>query len=347
MDETPEPPPPEVPFQAIIEQSLAGIYVMQDERFVYSNATWAGIVGYSPQELVGMHLRDLVAPDFLDTVLERYYQRLSGEVHSMRFVTRGVHRDGRIVPIEIHGSRMMFRGRPAVGGVGIDITERVAREDELRRSREQLQELTAYTHRKLEDQRIGIARDVHDRLGGSLTAMKMDATRILRRVQGDEVRGLTQGLIALTQDTIESVKTISESLRPSVLDHVGLAVAMARELELFSARAGVLHVLGGEGDSMRLSPKRAMAVYRIFQEGLTNVARHARATRVEVHLSEEGGYFVLRLHDDGRGFTPSMLDRGSLGLLSMTERAREAGGQLDIASAPGQGTQLVLRVPLL
>jgi PAS domain S-box-containing protein len=331
----------------MIEQSLAGIYVMQDERFVYSNATWAGIVGYTPQELVGMHLRDLVAPDFLQTVLDRYYQRLSGEVHSMRFVTRGVHRDGRIVPIEIHGSRMMFRGRPAVGGVGIDITERVAREEELRRSREQLQELTAYTNRKLEDQRLTIARDVHDQLGGSLTAMKMDATRILRRVQGDELRGLTQGLIDLTQNTIDSVKAISESLRPSVLDHVGLAVAIRRELEAFTARAGTRHSLSGEGSPMRLSPKRAMAVYRIFQEGLTNVARHARATRVEVQLAEDKEHVVLRLQDDGRGFTPSMLDRGSLGLLSMTERAREAGGQLDIVSAPGQGTLLVLRVPLL
>lgn len=347
MQEPADPLPLDIPFQAIIEQSLAGIYVMQDERFCYSNATWAGMVGYTPEELLGMHLRDLVAPDFLSTVLERYYQRLNGEVHSMRFLTRGVHRDGHIVPIEIHGTRMMFRGRLAVGGVGIDVTERVARDEELRRSREQLQELTAYTNRKLEDQRLTFARDVHDQLGGSLTAMKMDATRILRRVQGDELRGLTQGLIDLTQDTIETVKAISESLRPSALDHVGLAVAMGRALEVFSERAGVQHALQGDDGSMRLSPKRAIAVYRIFQEGLTNVARHAQATRVDVQLSEEGPDFILRLKDDGRGFTPSMLDRGSLGLLSMTERAREAGGQLDIVSAPGRGTLLLLRVPLL
>lgn len=337
----------DVPFQAIIEQSLAGIYVMQDERFVYCNATWAGMVGYTPQELVGMHLRDLVAPDFLDTVLERYYQRLTGEIHSMRFLTRGVHRDGHIVPIEIHGSRMMFRGRPAVGGVGIEITERVARDEELRRSREQLQELTAYTSRKLEDQRLSFARDVHDELGGMLSAMKMDATRILRRVESPELHQLTQGLIDLTQDTLDTVKAIAESLRPSALDHVGLSEAISRHLAEFSARTGVPATLSGAAPSARLSPKRANALYRIFQEGLTNVLRHAGARQVEVRLAEDADTFTLTLHDDGKGFTPSMLDRGSLGLLSMTERAREAGGRLDITSAAGQGTTLAVQAPLL
>jgi len=337
----------DIPFQAIIEQSLAGVYIMQDERFCYSNATWAAMAGYTPAELVGMHLRDLVAPDFLDTVLHRYYQRLSGEVHSMRFLTRGLHRDGHIVHIEIHGSRMIYRGRPAVGGVGIDVSEHVVREDELRRSREQLQELTAYTNRKLEDQRLTFARDVHDELGGMLTALKMDATRILRRVNSDELREMTQSVLDLTQKTIETVKEISESLRPSALDHGGLSVAMARDLAAFSERSGVTHVLRGEDDSLRLPPKRANAVYRIFHEGLTNVARHAQASRVEVTISQESGSFVMRLSDDGCGFTPSVLDHGSLGLLSMTERAREVGGRLDIDSSPGGGARLVLQVPLL
>ncbi len=337
----------DVPFQAIIEQSLAGIYIMQDERFVYSNATWAAMVGYTPHEFVGMHLRDLVAPDFYQTVMDRYYQRLNGEVHSMRFLTRGVHRDGHIVPIEIHGTRMMFRGRPAVGGVGIDVTERLARDEELRRSREQLQELAAYTSRKLEDQRLSFARDVHDELGGMLSAMKMDATRILRRVESQELRELTQGLLDLTQGTLDTARAISESLRPSALDHVGLLEAISRHLAEFAERTGVRTTLAGAAPSARLSPKRANALYRIFQEGLTNVLRHAEARHVEVRLAEGNDVFTLDLCDDGKGFTPSMLDKGSLGLLSMTERAREAGGRLDISSAPGAGTQLAVQLPLL
>lgn len=338
---------PAVPFQAIIEQSLAGIYVMQDERFVYSNATWAGMTGYTPEELAGKHLREVVSPDLYEFVLERYYQRLRGEIQSLRFQTKGIHKDGHIVHIEIHGSRMMFRGRPAVGGVGIDVSERVAQDEQLRRSREQLQELAAYTHRKLEEQRLVFARDLHDELGGMLTALKMQVSRVLRRVGSEELRELTREALDLTQQTIETVKSISESVRPSALDHIGLRAALLRDLEEFSARSGIAHSLRGEDVSRRLSPRRTNAVYRIFREGLTNVARHAAARHVDVSLADHDGWFVLELRDDGRGFVPSMFDRGSLGLVSMTERAREVGGQLQIESAPGSGASLLLRVPLL
>lgn len=346
MDTSPEDAP-NVPFQAIIEQSLAGIYIMQDERFVYSNATWAAMVGYTPQEMYHKTLRELVAPDMYETVLRRYYQRLNGEIESMRFHTRGRHRDGHIVDIEIHGSRMTFRGRPAVGGVGIDITERLKRDEELRRSREQLQQLTAYTSEKLEEQRLTFARDVHDVLGGMLTALKMDVTRIARRADTPELHELTHGALDLTQNIIETVRAISESLRPSALDHVGLAAAISHDLQQFTERSGVEHSLTGKDAPLRVPAKRATAVYRIFHEGLTNVARHALAKRVEVKLSEQDNWFVMELRDDGRGFLPSTLEAGSLGLLSMAERARAVGGELNIDSAAGRGTALVLKVPLL
>jgi signal transduction histidine kinase len=188
---------------------------------------------------------------------------------------------------------------------------------------------------------------VHDELGGMLTALKMDATRILRRVDTDELREMTEGVLDLAQRTIESVKAISESLRPSALDHAGLRAAIARDMEQFTERSGVVHSIQGEVVSLRLSPKRANAAYRIFQEGLTNVARHAQARSVKVHLSQQNEWFEMELSDDGCGFSPSLQDRHSLGLLSMTERAREVGGQLDIVSAPGHGARLMLRVPLL
>lgn len=347
LGDSPDGAPGEVPFQAIIEQSLAGIYVMQDEHFVYSNSTWSGMIGYTPAELLQKELHEIVAPDMYEKVLHRYYQRLRGEVQSMRFLTKALHRDGHIVHIEIHGSRMMFRGRPAVGGVGIDISERVARDEELRRYRERLQQLAAYTHRKLEEQRLTFARDIHDELGAMLTALKMDVARIARRAGTAELRDLTQDALKTTQESIETVKAISESLRPSALDHIGLGVAIARDLERFSGRSGVQHAFDGREAPLRLPPKRANAVYRIFHEGLTNVARHAEAGRVAVSLREEGDWFVLHLQDDGRGFVPSTLEAGSLGLLSMTERARAAGGELHIDSAPGRGTHLTLRVPLL
>lgn len=339
---------PDMPYDAIVEQMVAGIYVIQDDRFVYCNETWAAIIGCTVQEMLGMSLAEAVPPDFLEEVRSRIRDRLAGDPPSMHFITRGQHRDGRVRLIEVHGSRIYYRGRLAVMGVGVDVTERVHNEEELRRSRAQLQALAAYTADKLEAQRLALSREVHDVLGGMLTSIKMDATRIHRRAQGEELQQLTRDLIALTQQTIDTVKGISEALRPSALDHLDLAAALAQELQAFSRRAGVTHTLeAGDGAAaLHLPPRRATGVYRIFQEGLTNVSRHAEARTVRVRLSVSAGWLLLALHDDGRGFDAASPGGSALGLLSMHERARELGGTLRIDSAPGRGTRLALRAPI-
>lgn len=339
---------PDIPYQAIIEQSLAGIYVLQDEVFCYANATFAGICGYRPDELVGHHVSEFVQPDFIDAVLQSYRRRLAGNPASERFVSRARHKDGRTILIEIHGTRTIYKGRYAMAGIGIEATERIRNEEELRRSREQLLQLTAYTTAKLEEQRRGFARDVHDELGGMLTALKMDVTRVMRRVDGDELREMTRGLLDLTQQTIDAVKRISEELRPSALDHLDLPVAVTRDLQAFTRRSGIAHTLdASRASTLRLSPKRAEAIYRIFHEALTNVARHAQAQAVDVVLSLQHERFVLDLRDDGCGFDASAARERSLGLLHMSERAREIGGELRIDASPGHGTRLVLSAPLL
>lgn len=337
---------PDMPFHTIVEQMVAGIYVIQDDCFVYCNATWAGIAGYTVQEATGMSLAQIVPPDFLKVVRSRIRDRLDGRPPSMHFITRGLHRDGRVRFVEVHGSRILYRGRPAVMGVGVDVTDRVRNEEELKRSREQLQALAAYTANKLEEQRLAMARDIHDVLGGMLTSIKMDATRIQRRAENPELQSLTQGLIALTQQTIDTVKQISEALRPSALDHLDLSVALANELHAFTRRAGVQHALDTDAKALRLLPRHTTAVYRIFQEGLTNIARHSKAQHVGVTLRVEDRQLRLELHDDGCGFDPAAPGGSALGLLSMSERAREIGGELQIRSAPGQGTRLSLRAPL-
>src|SRR5574338_376824 len=136
--------PREIPFRGIVEQSLAGIYVIQDEVFQYANATFAGMFGYSPEELIGKSLAEVAAPDSREEVLRNYRRRIAGEAPDIRFVARARHKNGSIVYLEVHGSRLLFRRRPAVVGVGINITEQVRQEAELRASRERLQELASY-----------------------------------------------------------------------------------------------------------------------------------------------------------------------------------------------------------
>lgn len=335
------------PFHAIVEQSVAGIYVMQDECFVYCNQIWAEMIGYTPQEMIGRHLSNFVAPYFLDEVLRRYHRRLNADPPSMHFVTHGLHKDGvREVSIEVHGSRIMFNGQTAVMGIGVDITERLRNEAELERSRQQLRDLSAYTARKLDEQRLNFSRDLHDVLGGMLTSIKMDATRVLRRVDTPEVMELTQGLIKLTQQTIDTVRALSQAQRPSELDHLGLGKVVARELMEFTQRFGVPHTLNADEPIVSLSPQRATVIYRVFHEAMTNIARHASASNVWVRLSMVESGFELELVDDGVGFNVDAPGGSALGLLSMSERTREIGAQLHIESAPGHGTRLLLIAPL-
>lgn len=337
----------EVSFHAIVEQSVAGIYVLQDECFVYVNSTWAAMLGYTADEMLGGHLSRFVPADFLGEVLRLYHLRLKADPPSIHFVTHGLHRLGHELRIEVHGSRIIHRGRPAVMGVGVDITERLRNDLELQRSREQLRELSAYTQRKLDEQRLTLARDLHDVLGGMLTSIKMEAARVLRRVETEDLQHLTRCLIDLTQEAIDTVKHLSEELRPSELDHLDLSVALARALATFSERSGIHHTLDAGASTLRLSPKRATAAYRIFHEALTNVARHAQAANVSVELRLEDERFVLEMRDDGIGFDPRSPGGSALGLLSMTERAHDIAAGLSIDSAPGRGTRLVLAIPLL
>jgi signal transduction histidine kinase len=240
---------------------------------------------------------------------------------------------------------MFYRGRPAVVGVGIDVTERLKRDEELRQSRAQLQELAAHINTVREEQRAKFARELHDVLGGMLTSIKMDVTRIARRAQTPELAGITSDLLALTQETIDTVRKISDELRPSVLDHLGLAAAIERELTLFAARHNMESALDTDGMVLRLGRERSTAIYRILQEALTNIARHAAATRVTVHLGWGEQALRMEVIDNGRGIDVAVNRIGSLGILSMTERARELGGTLDIGPHAAGGTRLSLMVP--
>lgn len=335
----------DIPFEAFVEQSIVGVYVLQDERFQYVNATFAGMIGYTAEEMTGMSLQQIIPPDFLPQVLDTYYRRLRGELSSLRWISRGLHKDGRVIMIEVHGSRMEYRGRPAVAGVGIDATERLRREEELQNSRAQLQELATYLNTVREEQRARFARELHDVLGGMLTSIKMDVTRILRRVQGEELVGITRGLLDLTQETIDTVRTMSEELRPSGLDHLGLVATVEREMQRFAARYSVDCSFHTDEPKVELSSERATGVYRIFQEAMTNIARHANARSIQVRLRCPAAEVELEITDDGRGFDPATQRSGALGVLGMKERARELGGRLEVGPRADGGTRLHLVVP--
>lgn len=337
---------PDIPFRGIVEQSLAGMYVIQDEVFQYVNATFSGMLGYTPEEMTGMHLREAVYPEMQEETVANFHRRVSGEVPSIRYTTIGWHRNREPVYLEVHGSSVIFRGRPAVVGVGVNITEQREQQEALQRSRERLRELAAYINTVREEQRARIARELHDVVGGMLTSMKLDIQRIQRRVTDPELLRIVGDLLVLAQESVDTVRTISEDLRPGALDHLGLRTALELMLRQFSERTELACTLKADYGDVQLAQARATAVYRICQEALTNIARHAGATRVSISLSAAQGSLLVEVEDDGRGLASLTPTGKSLGLLSMAERAREFGGDLSTRAGVAGGACLVLRMPM-
>ncbi|MEO8838371.1 MAG: PAS domain-containing sensor histidine kinase [Herbaspirillum sp.] len=338
---------PDIPFRALVEQSIAGIYVIQDECFVYVNATYAAFTGYTQDEMIGMPLKVSVHPDYYEQVMTLYNRRINDELVSAHFVTWGRHKiDGHLVRIEVQGSRLLYRGRPAVLGIGIDATERLQREEDLRCSRQELQTLTTHMNSIREEQRARFARELHDVLGGMLTSIKMDVTRVQRRADTPELKEITDNLLILTQDTIDTVRRLSEELHPAALEHLGLTAAIRKEFAEFGERYNIECELDSPDLPFQLSFFCATGIYRIFQEALTNIALHASATKVILLLDATEDEIMMEIIDNGCGIDISRNRLGALGILSMRERARELGGKMELAGHSSQGTRLYLEVPI-
>jgi len=217
---------------------------------------------------------------------------------------------------------------------------------ERRQLDEELRALSGRLEKVREDERTHIAREIHDELGQALTALKLDVGWIARRVKDDEVVAKLAEMTSATDALIHAVRRISAELRPGILDAIGLRAALEWQAEEFTRRTGTPCHLRSEAGEIRLERELTTTVFRIFQEALTNITRHASATRVDVRLWLERGNLRLEVGDDGVG-VPEIAPRAStLGLLGMRERARRAGGDCLVRRREPRGTLVTLTVPL-
>lgn len=261
---------------------------------------------------------------------------------------------GRETPVEANAAPIVNDAGETIGRVLVfrDITHRRVAEEELNRSRDQLRSLAARLESTREEERTRIAREVHDQLGQMLTGLRMDASWINKRVGACTDAALREPLserlgsmIELLDDTVKTVRRIASELRPGVLDDLGLPAALDWQAREWQARTGVGCTLTCV-TTPAVPPEAATALFRIFQETLTNVARHAKATAVTARLAHEAGALLLEVRDNGCGVTDEGLRRAkSLGLVGMKERAAMIGGEFCIAGAPGGGTMVTVRVP--
>ncbi|MGJ9418142.1 histidine kinase [Massilia sp. CMS3.1] len=233
-------------------------------------------------------------------------------------------------------------------GIMTNITDSKIEQQDVLRSRARLAELTDHIEQVKEQERARIAREIHDDLGGNLTAIKMALSMLAARVPSEQPALLEKAsyLDDLVDRTIEAVHRISLDLRPSTLD-LGIVAALEWQAREFEKGSNIACIFRSAEREIELDPDHAAALFRIFQEALTNVAKHAGATRVTATLRRQRQHLTLAICDNGRGIAPAdRLKPASFGLRGMSERARALGGTLTLSAAPGGGTMVTIKIRL-
>jgi len=240
-------------------------------------------------------------------------------------------------------------GLPRWEGVVLDTTQSKLSELEVRQSQQQLQELASHIQDAKEEERLRIAREIHDEIGSLLTAIKIDLSWLNQRLPKDNPLLLDKAsaISALVERTITSASTLAESLRPGFLDSLGFSAAIEIEAQAFSSRSGVCCNIIKSQEVIELPETHAISLFRIFQETLNNIMKHAQAKNVQVEIVKGPDHLELVISDDGVGFSDNARNKPhSFGLRGIHERVAHLGGTVKISSNPKSGTQIAIFIPL-
>jgi PAS domain S-box-containing protein len=330
--------------RSILDTAVEGIITINELGIIESaNAATERIFGYATAEVIGQNVSMLIPqPNGEERAQSPAsdQRNCSPKIIGIGGEVSGRRKDGSVFPIDLAVSEIALAGRRVFTGFVRDITERKQAEHAAR-------ELSGRLIHAQEAERARLARELHDDITQRLAVLAIDAGRIERAGAGAEVvgtiRGVREGLVRLSED----VHTLSYRLHSSLLEDLGLAEALKAECEFFTRQETIPCDLKVQDVPRSLPHETGLCLFRVTQEAMRNVARHARAGAVEVTLRRLDDGLQLAIRDNGTGFDPSRKrERVSLGLASMKERVHLLGGELDIESAPGHGTTIVAWVPL-
>lgn len=336
-------------YRSLVEMYPDGTLVSVDNRIVYANAAALKLFGVeSAKELIGRSPLDLVHPDSRPVVLSRIKALRTPGVVVPLVEEKWVRPDGTQLDVQVIASSFREDGSTAVQVVLRDLAEHKRRQRLFEASSTRLRELTHALESVREQERSRLARELHDELGQLLTALRMDAAWIRRHAPETATRLIerAEAMTDLINRIGEATTRIATQLRPRVLDDLGL-VAAVRALGAETARGcGIAcQVIAGD-EVISLPDSLATPLYRMAQEALTNVARHADATSVTISLQRADAELCLTISDDGQGLAEEDLGKqGSYGLLGMRERAAAIGGEVRVFSGAGEGTTIEIRLP--
>ncbi|NYZ64333.1 PAS domain-containing sensor histidine kinase [Luteimonas deserti] len=319
-----------------------GVLLLVDGRIAQSNPAADAMFGQPADALAGedaVHLVDAACAD----AFERWLRAPAVESDALPSTLCMRRRDGASFTAALASAEISHGARPAVLLIVRDLSDAERMRDELAAGNRELQALAARVFTLQEDERRAISRELHDDIGQSVTAMKMAASAALDEDDAQQRRDDLEDILVLADATLERLRDISILLRPPQLDALGLEAALRWHAERLLRGAGLVPAL--QIDALPRRPDAAVeqACFRIAQEALTNIMRHARARHVALRLRDLGDSLGLCVEDDGAGFAPGAA-RG-LGLVIMRERAHVIGGHLDIVSTPGTGTRIEAWLP--
>jgi PAS domain S-box-containing protein len=310
-------------------------------NYTYANKAAGKFAGVTPNQLIGKNVKDLFAENELKTFFKAAETAMKTQ---------------QLVEMEIYFPKnnwwVLSHIYPSPTGLSVfsqDITRQKIAEEKLQQSLTDIRELAAHLQQVREDERINIAREIHDELGQQITGIKMDMASLSKKIKNpDEV--ITQkikNIAGLLDESIKTVRRISTQLRPSILDDLGLADAIGWHASEFENRTGITVVFETDIFETINNKETVTGLFRIFQESLTNIARHANATIVNARLYKTGNEIILEITDNGKGFdTDNIKLKKTLGLLGMRERSLMLGGVFTIKSKPGEGTTTIVAIPV-
>ncbi len=326
------------------------VSVDESQNIVMFNTAAEHMFGVSAADIIGKPLASLMPLPRRDTHTGHVRLFTNSRVPSRGMGEQmdilGLRADGSEFPLESTISQTMINGKPQFTAVLRDVTERHRKDADLRRANSELRQLSISLQSVREEERTRISRELHDELGQQLTGLKLELTWLSARLrEGRQPEpGMLNAMREMLDGTILSVRRISTELRPRILDDLDLAEAVCWQVEELTKRSNLQAVCNLPAAELVREDTLATALFRIVQEALTNVARHADANHLEVSFVRDGDELVLSVRDSGNGFVHDENGSG-IGLVSMRERAIAVDGKFTIVSAPGHGTTIEVRVP--
>lgn len=319
---------------------------MPDRKFVDVNAAAVNQYGYTKNEFLQMTAADIRPPEEIHSLQKLSTDYIPGINNAG--VWRHKKKDGTILHVDIITHDIMYENRRVRLVLSNDVTEKLEAKNKLQKSFEDLRQLTFRLQEIREEERTGIAREIHDELGQQLTVLKMDIAWLNKKmtIESPDIKDKLKQLSDMLDETVKTVRRISSELRPSVLDDLGLVAAMEWHLKEFEKRSGIKTEFIEPENDLPMNNNIRTALYRILQESLTNVARHAYAKNVTVKLEMVDFEIILTIEDDGNGFDKEKIaGKKTLGILGMEERASMLGGRYNVMSRPGKGTKTKVVIP--